>query len=308
MDGLVTLPSRFDVPARRHAAMLAAAQAPVEPGDAASVILVRDSPGAAGGLEVFLLHRVAEMAFAGGMTVFPGGGVAPGDRRELALTGSAPARWARRWDGEEADEHAASALLACAVRETFEETGVLLAGPTGSGGASAPADAAALAAVGVERAGLTDASRDLVDVLAAAGLAVRDDLLHPWARWITPAAMPKRYDTRFFVAVLPPGQDADGQTTEAVEAGWSTPDGALAAFEAGERALMPVTWAVLRDVGRHRDTASLVADAAARRPRPVVPQVLLDGERLRLAVPAHAGVELTDGDRARSEGTDGESA
>ncbi len=167
------------------------------PKPAATVILVRDAPH----LEVFLQRRVAGMAFAGGMTVFPGGGVAAEDRLPASWDGRPPAWFAERLA---CDEELATAFVRAAVRETFEECGVLLAGP----GTTSP----------TEREALVERRRTLDEVLTDAGLTLRADLLRPWARWITPEVSPRRYDTAFFVAAVPEGQAADARTTEAVEA------------------------------------------------------------------------------------------
>ncbi|WP_200803917.1 NUDIX hydrolase [Pseudonocardia thermophila] len=223
---------------------------PVVPKPAATVILVRDAPH----LEVFLQRRVAGMAFAGGMTVFPGGGVAPEDR--------APADWVGRpasWYAERlcCDEALATAFVRAAVRETFEECGVLLGG-------TAPVPAH-------EREALVTRRRTLDEVLAAAGHVLNVELLHPWARWITPEVSPKRYDTAFFVTAVPPGQEADARTTEAVEASWWSPAEALAAADRGELALMPPTERTLLDLAELPDTAAVLATADERDIVPITP-------------------------------------
>src|ERR1041384_3199335 len=143
---------------------------PVVAKDDATVVLIRDT---ATGLEVFLQRRVTGMAFAGGMTVFPGGGV---DRRDLdasvAWTGPEPAWWARCFD---CDPALAAALVCAAVRETFEESGVLLAGPDA---VSVVSDTGPYA--GALRA-LGDREISLAEFLAGTGLVLRADLLRPWA-------------------------------------------------------------------------------------------------------------------------------
>ncbi|MET0966475.1 MAG: NUDIX hydrolase, partial [Nakamurella sp.] len=186
-------------------------EVPIRP--AATVMLVRDAPA---GLEVFVLRRVAAMAFAPGMTVFPGGAVDPADH-DPALDWSGPdiAWWAEHLQQEAG---LAKALVVAAVRELFEETGVLLAGPGESAGpAVVPSldDAVRLA--------LIDHRITLASALAQAGLRLRADLLRPWANWITPPGRTKRYDTFFFAAALPPGQLAEMLTTEAVLGPWRTP-------------------------------------------------------------------------------------
>ena len=165
---------------------------------AATVVLLRDAPAPGPGgatVQVFLQRRVAGMAFAGGMTVFPGGGVDTGDRLDPALwRGPEPEWWARQFGCTPAD---AARLVVAAVRETFEECGVLLAGPGAAG---------ALPSTLLRGTTCWRRRRTLGDVLQAAGLPLRADLLAPWARWVTPEAEPRRDDTAFFVAAVPPGR------------------------------------------------------------------------------------------------------
>ena len=240
------------------------------------MVLARD---AGDGIEVFLLERAAEMAFAAGMSVFPGGGVDAGDREPGVVDPATGERAGRTWGLDPGD---AAAVLACAVRETYEETGVLLATPVEGGtGPRVPDDA---------RERLVARDTGLGPVLAAAGLAARPDLLVPWARWITPESLPRRYDTCFFVAAVPPGQDPDGQTSEAIGSGWCAPADALRQWDEGLRALMPPTWAVLGELAAHAEKGvdALLALAADRRPRAVTPSFSDGGDRVGLAVPAHA--------------------
>ncbi len=181
------------------------------PKDASTVMLVRDGDD---GVEVFLLRRVAGMAFAGGMTVFPGGGVDPSDgTADVRWSGPSPAWWAERFG---VDEARAKALVCAAVRETFEECGVLLAGPTED---TVVADTAGYAEA---RRQLESRELSFADFLTRENLVLRADLLRPWANWITPVQEGRRYDTRFFVAVLPEGQNADGETSEPPRWAWRT--------------------------------------------------------------------------------------
>ena len=263
----VDLPPRFGMD--RPAFDRLGARPPGELRRAASVVLVRDG---ADGVEVFVLERAGEMAFAAGMTVFPGGGLDAADGEALTqglVNEAAAADAARAWS---TSPEAAAALLACAVRETYEETGVLLVDATPDAGA---------------RARLVAGEAGLGDVVAR----LDADGLRPWARWITPEAMPRRYDTAFFLAAVPTGQEPDGATTEAVGARWCTPVRALREWEDGERGLMPPTWAVLSELAASRGPVAALLDAAAgRRPEPVTPRFRPDGERDRvgLVVPPHA--------------------
>ncbi|GAA5062772.1 NUDIX hydrolase [Nocardia callitridis] len=236
--------------------------------DASTVMLVRDG---AAGPEVFLQRRVDAMAFAAGMTVFPGGGVDPSDATaEIAWAGPEPAWWARRFDTTEPQ---AQALVCAAVRETFEECGVLLAGPTADSVVSDTTE------YRVARRELERRELSLAGFLADRGLVLRADLLRPWANWITPVIEPRRYDTRFFVAVLPDGQLADGATSEAREVHWRTPAQALDAWRGGADVLLPPTWAQLVALGEFASTAEIFA--ADREIDPIMPVLAdLDGKQL----------------------------
>lgn len=248
---------------------------PVVPRDASTIALLRDGQH---GLEVFLLHRVAGMAFAGGMTVFPGGGVDPRDSDvDLAWAGPAPAWWAQRFG---CDEHRARELVCAAVRETFEECGVLLAGPTDD---TVVADTSGY---GPARQALVARELSFSEFLAREQLVLRADLVRPWANWITPPEEPRRYDTRFFVAALPVGQLADGVTTEAADVGWQTPAQAVADWQSGLRGLLPPTWVTLMEIAEHATVADALA--AERRITAVVPRVVRDGAVLRVVLPGDA--------------------
>lgn len=245
---------------------------PVVPRDAATVILARDGIR---GVEVFLLRRVAGMAFAGGMTVFPGGGV---DQRDedvsVAWTGPAPHWWAERFG---CPVGLARALVCAAVRETFEESGVLLAGPDPD---TVVADTSTFADA---RRALVARDLSLAGFLADHGLVLRADLLRPWANWVTPAEEPRRYDTRFFLAELPVGQRADGSTTEADHAAWRRPADAIDDWRAGRRGLLPPTWVTLADIAEHDTVAA--AMAADRAITKVMPKVIRDDGVLRVVLP-----------------------
>lgn len=251
---------------------------------AATVVLLRDAPapGPDGtGLQVFLQRRVAGMAFAGGMTVFPGGSVDTGDRADPALwRGPDVPWWARRF-GCSPDE--AGALVVAAVRETFEECGVLLAGP---GHATVDLHA---------RDDLVARRRTLGDVLAPAGLPLRADLLAPWVRWVTPEAEPRRYDTAFFVAAVPDGQEADARTTEAVEAAWWYPADALDGARRGELRLMPPTQHTLEEIAGYADADAVLRAAQERVVQVHRPVIHRDGRRVVVTVPGDPSLQFDVG-------------
>ena len=235
-----------------------------EPRHAATVVLLRDTPA---GPEAYLLRRVRAMAFAAGMHVFPGGSVDPSDMTadaaaDVAWAGPPVSWWAARFG---CDEPLARALVCAAVRETFEESGVLLAGPSAD---------EVLADVSTdeweaERAALEAREHSLSELLARRGLVLRADLLRPFAHWITPEAEPKRFDTRFFLAALPQGQVCRDVGGEADQRVWVRPTDALAQ----ELVMMTPTAQSLRDVADAPDVAAALA--APRTVTPVQPSFVL---------------------------------
>lgn len=245
---------------------------PVRP--AATVMLLREGPNGAEGLDVFLMRRHSRMEFAPGTMVFPGGGVDDRDRKpDIAWAGPPPQWWARRFG---TDTALAAALVCAAARETFEECGVLFAGsaddPNGIvRDASVYADA---------RRALDDKTLSFADFLRRENLVLRSDLLRPWANWVTPEAeRTRRYDTYFFVGVLPEGQRADGDNTESDRAEWTTPQAALADFESGLCFLLPPTWTQLDSLNR-RTVAEILA--VERHITTVQPHLEIDGDNLNL--------------------------
>jgi 8-oxo-dGTP pyrophosphatase MutT (NUDIX family) len=218
---------------------VASGQQPVATEDAATVVLLRP---ATSGFEAYLLRRHSRMAFAAGMYAFPGGRVDPHDY-------DADVGWAGRSAGEWATSFActpdlAGALVCAAVRETFEEAGVLLAGRT---------SAAVVSDLSGEdweadRKALMQRTLSLGEFLHSRRLVVRSDLLRPWAHWVTPEFEPRRYDTRFFVAALPAGQEARDVSGEADAVTWMRPEEAVAAVDRREMAMLPPTYVTLREL------------------------------------------------------------
>ncbi len=254
----------------------------MEPRDAATVMLLRPldakGPPEAPGLQVYMLRRQPSMAFAPGAFVFPGGSVDARDAEiEVGWAGPDAQEWGRMID---APAGLARALVCAAVRETFEECGVLLAGPTAdtvvadTRGEDWEADRAALLARSVSLAGL----------LRRRGLVLRSDLLRPWARWVTPVTEERRYDTRFFAAALPAGQRARDVSGEADDAAWVEPAAALAAARRREIFLLPPTAVTLGELGScgHLSAALTVR----RRITALIPEVFMADGAVWLTVPA----------------------
>jgi len=243
---------------------------PLTPRPAATVMLIREGRDSSSGLSVFLMRRHAAMEFAAGTVVFPGGGVDDRDRNaQIAWTGPPPSWWAQRFGIE---TELAEALVCAAARETFEECGVLFAGP-----ADDPAGIVGDASVYREsREALAERTLSFADFLQRESLMLRADLLRPWANWVTPEAeLTRRYDTFFFVGALPEGQRADGENTESDLAGWMTPQAAIAEFEAGRCFLLPPTWTQLDSLA-----GRTVADVLAveRQIVTVQPNLEIDGD------------------------------
>lgn len=222
----------------------------------------------AGGTEVHLLRRAATMAFASGMYVFPGGTVDPRDATAgIGWAGPDAAGWAARLG---LDPPTAQAVVCAAVRETFEECGVLLAGPD--------VDTVLTDVRGepwqVARRALVAREFGFAEFLADRGLVLRSDLLRPWARWITPEFEPRRFDTYFFVAALPGEQETGEVSGEADDQVWLPPAEALRRYAAGEIALLPPTEVALRELTGHPTVAGALAAAAGRDPAtPVLPRI-----------------------------------
>lgn len=269
----VPLPEKIVAVAREYAE---GRSTPVDPRDAATVILMRPS---ADGPEVYYMRRHVTMDFAGGMCVYPGGGVDPRDfDATVAWAGPTPAAWAARL---RCDEETARALVCAAVRETYEESGVLLAGTSpdevvaDTTGADWEADRVALE------------SRDLAmtDFLNRRGLVLRTDLLGVWDAWLTPVFEPKRYRTWFFVALLPEGQRTRDVSTESSSVAWMPARVAAAQADAGELALMPPTYLTSLEIGTHDSPAAVLEVAAGRSVEMFTPSVEALGEGWTLSMP-----------------------
>jgi 8-oxo-dGTP pyrophosphatase MutT (NUDIX family) len=266
---------------------------PAQPRQAATVLLLRDGVQDDGtvALEVYLLRRTRGMPFAGGMTAYPGGGVDDRDGdTQIGWVGPSPQQWAAAFG---CDERLARELVCAAVRETFEEAGVLLAGPM-DGSADVVPDVSG-DDWEARRQSLLSREVSLAELLAGQGLAVRSDLLRPFAHWITPPVEPRRYDTKFFAAALPGGQEARHVSGEADEASWLTPHAALAEMTAGTRPMLPPTIHTLGQLAPFPDVAAALTGSPPEPLHPISPTfatepdgrwaVLPDGTRIRLVVP-----------------------
>jgi 8-oxo-dGTP pyrophosphatase MutT (NUDIX family) len=236
--------------------------------DASTVVLIRDT---ADGLQAWLLTRVKQMVFAGGMSVFPGGRVDDADA-DLPFAAGAGAEVAERFG---CAETLGRALLGAAVRETFEETGVLLTSP-------APDLSGARTDVELGRVSFGE-------LLRANGLSIDGQVLHPWSRWITPPGESRRYDTRFFVGALPDGAEAQDVTSEA---SWVGVGIALEQAQRGERGLLPPTIATLASLLPYATVAEALAAAADRPLDAISPNIRVEGDRIIAELPGGTSIEL----------------
>ncbi|HEY3603889.1 MAG TPA: NUDIX hydrolase [Sporichthyaceae bacterium] len=250
---------------------------PVPPRDAATVMLLRERDDAT---QVYTLRRQKTMNFGAGMYVFPGGSVDPRDASaEIRWFGPPPAQWAAAFG---VSEDLARALVCAAVRETFEESGVLLAGPDEH---SVVADTSG-EDWEADRRALLDRTLHMSDFLDQRGLCVRADLLRPWAHWITPEVEPTRFDTRFFVAAMPTGQRTREFGEEADRVEWIAPGAAVERWKAGALKVMPPTLITIAELAEYKTVADTLAGAADRVIRPILPKVELRGEEAHVLLDA----------------------
>jgi 8-oxo-dGTP pyrophosphatase MutT (NUDIX family) len=224
-----------------------------------------------------MIRRPASMAFAPGAYVFPGGSVDARDAHAgVGWVGPDAGEWGAMLD---APPDLARALVCAAVRETFEESGVLLAGPAPDTVVSDTSGEEWEAA----RQALLAGEVSLAELLRDRGLVLRADLLRPWSRWVTPVTEERRYDTRFFAAALPGGQCARDVGGEADQAAWVDPAEALAAAGRREISLLPPTAVTLAELRGHGHVAGVLA--ARRRVTVLLPEVTLDGGAAWLTLP-----------------------
>jgi 8-oxo-dGTP pyrophosphatase MutT (NUDIX family) len=250
------MPQRIPVPRGLgvRAAEVASGQRPaVVPRDAATVMLVRP------GIQVLMLARARAMDFAPGAHVFPGGSVDPEDAQVP-------------WDGPlpSADlgvpPERARALICAAVRETFEESGVLLGGTPDA----------------EDRRALLAGELSFGEILRKNKLALTAGLLTPWGRWITPEAGDRRFDTWFFAAAMPAGQVADA-SAESDSIAWLRPADALGEARAGRIMLLPPTAVMLAQLGGYTDVDAVLGAQPVI--APLMPTVAVEDDGTWLIMP-----------------------
>jgi len=241
---------------------MSATEVPVRP--AATVMLLRDTDA---GLEVFMLRRTVNAAFAGGMYVFPGGKV------------------------DDSDGEGDHAFVVAAIRECFEEAGVLLA---------VDADGRTVAdghPVLDHRHAVHDGHVDVRALVSDHGLSLDTASMVWMSHWITPKGeTTRRFDTRFFMVASPVGQSSHHDDNETVASMWVRPGDALQRMAAGELALMPPTIANLQFLQPHADVAAAMAAArTVGTPPCILPKIrFVDGRMAGIAMPGDADYDSLD--------------
>lgn len=262
---------------------LKADREPVAPKDAATIVLVRE---AAGGVEVFCVERNRQSRFMGGAVVFPGGKLDPADAHEAWSELATPPRTARTPLASDAAHARALAVAAC--RETLEEAAIL---PV-VGGSLSDADLSEM------RARIATGPDVLRALLSERGLRLDLGALYPLARWITPVAESRRYDTRFFVAVAPPGQSGAHDQHETMASFWASPREVLRRFDAGEVQLMPPTHRTLSLLAELSTPDEVLAHAERACLDPICPRLVKQvegaGETLALVLPGDPEHEVPE--------------
>lgn len=245
-----------------------------------TVLMIRDG---AAGLEVFMVKRNHAIDFASGAMVFPGGKLAEGDSDPVLMGRHArPGRF----------DPALTPFAFGAIREVFEESGLLLARAKGDGALLSADRAASLAHW---RDPLNRSDKTLRDMAEAEGLDYALDALVPFAHWITPESMPKRFDTWFFVAAAPEGQIGAHDGSESVDSGWLGAQAALDDWEAKRRTIVFATRMQLVKLARADTVAAALANADGDTIVDVMPVLDKDapGEP-HLRIPAEAGYGVTE--------------
>jgi 8-oxo-dGTP pyrophosphatase MutT (NUDIX family) len=277
---------------------------PIQP--AATVMLIRDALDGDGGpqVEVCMLRRNLDSEFVAGVYVFPGGSVDSADHGP-----EVEARCQGRSDAEASAvlgvESGGLAYWVAALRECFEECGVMLARRRVDGGSGGPlldtSDPEVAARFAAYRDAVNQQRLGLLDICRQEDLVLVVDSVHYVSHWITPELAPRRYDTRFFVTAAPTGQIAHHDETETIATIWVRPKDALAREAAGEIELLPPTIANLRSIEGFTSTAEVMAWASqVTHVTTVLPIVLIEDGHILILRPGDSGYEEAMADRMAS--------
>jgi 8-oxo-dGTP pyrophosphatase MutT (NUDIX family) len=265
-------------PAKGEFHMSSKDTAPVPARPAATVVILRDGPE---GIEVFMVERRREIEFASGALVFPGGKVDAED---------ADAAWVEL--AEQAPPNPDGSFFVAAGRETFEEAGLMLARRRGT--REIVDSDAAQRLVEAHRARLLKREATFADIVRGEDLVLAVDLMVPFAHWITPERVPKRFDTHFFLVAAPIAQIGVHDGGESADGLWTTPQRALDDAQAGTRTLVFATRMNLSKLARYRTVAEAVAATRSRPVVTVIPKMKRTDEGRWLQIPAAADYGLTE--------------
>jgi 8-oxo-dGTP pyrophosphatase MutT (NUDIX family) len=255
-----------------------APKTPVPARPASTVVILRDG---AGGIEVFMVVRHHQIDFASGALVFPGGKVDAED---------SDAAWGEL--APKAPNAPDRSFFVAAGRETFEEAGLVLARRRGT---QEMVDAdGAHRLVETYRAALLKGDTTFVDIVRQENLMLAADLMVPFAHWITPEVVPKRFDTHFFLIAAPVVQLGAHDGGESVESLWITPQQALSEAKAGTRTLVFATRMNLEKLARYRTVAEAVEITRSRPVVTVTPKAMKTPEGRKLQIPADADYGVTE--------------
>lgn len=247
-----------------------------EAAPAATVLLLRDEPA----FEVLMIARHEKSAFAGGALVFPGGRIDPGD---------ANPQWGDHASGLSGDRRIAASQIA-SIREAFEEAGVLLA--RDRAGVLVSGDC--VAALNEWRRRIEKNDLLFFDLIQSERLTLACDELRLFSHWVAPPGLHRRFDTLFFAARFPPGQEVLEDGNEATEALWISPGAALAARKSGARKIIFPTACNLGLLGRSISVEEAFEFASRREIRPVTPVVVDRAGKPFLQIPDDLGYPITE--------------
>jgi 8-oxo-dGTP pyrophosphatase MutT (NUDIX family) len=255
------------------------------PRDAATVILTRD--GIKGRLEVYLMRRHRDQAFMGGAFVFPGGSIDDCDSDPAlasCILGLNASEAADRLQEPELTAPIAFGLYMTAIRETFEEAGVLLAYQE-KGGVLQFTDREVCCRYSEARRDIYEKRFTLKELAQREKICFAFDLLTPYAHWITPAIEKRRFNTRFFLARIPDGQIPLHDSIEMTESRWMSPTDVLVEHRGRRMLLMPPTLKTMEELSLFDTTEALFLEAEKRRIYPILPHVYQTGDTFVLLLP-----------------------
>jgi len=261
--------------------------APAEAVPAATIMLLREGPVSP---EVLMLERHAKSEFLPDLYVFPGGRVDPGDHELADRVGRLTAAEATR-RAESVDPDTALAFFVAAIRETFEEAGVLLARRRGE---DALVSGALAAEISAHRLAIQDGSQPLREIVERYDLELAADCLSVHGHWITPEIVPRRFDTLFFAAAAPRDHRATHDGVESSDHVWIRPDEAIAQARAGRRQMIFPTLANLQTLAGFPCVEDALESSRQRKVVPILPSVAVDGDERKLVIAPDSGYPLTE--------------